>query len=414
MVRWGKKSKSYSVFLNALYQCKQLFDLSIQNQKVDKGITEIVDRNKNNKNQILPIKFSSKKRVRNTITSTEKITLVKNRISVYAKNIDIDVYRGTWNRFRKNLLFFNRNSKNTSSSFSSKSRASLSIISDRDLEIKVRFSENLYSSSFNLCTTAHLNSQLEKGHTFLSQQTHSAAQRFSLNKRLISRRVGLKVPLLSEFLKQNITTKKFEIESLIFRGLRTDTLILGFASLASACKFLQSRILYLNSNLLSSYLKREQSIDLSVSIRANNEKLIGCAQSSKEQDFIKIPRSVLLKKKNTSAKIYQGFYGLERTTIGIDSVTRVSPSVEVRKVRIGGATYAVPYVPHNKRQEGLGIRWLIACASLKRERSKHSSDHCLANELVESLKNQGESMKKRDQSHQIAAANRAYTRYRWW
>ena len=104
----------------------------------------------------------------------------------------------------------------------------------------------------------------------------------------------------------------------------------------------------------------------------------------------------------------------ESTRIGIEAVNKVLPSVETRKVRIGGARYAVPSVPHKNRQEGIGIRWLIACAFNKTKRSKDPFSLCLAHELADSFKNQGESIRKRESSHQLAAANRAYTRYRWW
>lgn len=402
MLRWGKKSKSYNIFLNALYQCKQLFDLSIQS--VGKGTMEIVDNEKNNKTQNFPIKDTLKKGVKNIGLSPEKFTLERNKINAGILENNLDIYRGTWNRFRKNLLVFNRNPENTS----------ISSITKRNLEIKVRFSESLYYNFTDLCTTSLLDSQIEEEHTFLFHKTQSQLKQFCVNKRLISRRVGLEVPAIFELLKQSITTKKFKIRGLIFPGFRTDTFILNLAPVLYITKILQSKRSHHNSFLLSSYLKSKEITKIPTSITALNEKLTDCAQNNKEQDLINTPRSVLSKKKKINAKIHRGVHGVERITIGIDSVNRVCPSVETRKVRIGGATYAVPYVPHNSRQEGLGIRWLIACASVKKQRSKHPSELCLANELLDSIKKQGESIKKRDQSHQIAASNRAYTRYRWW
>lgn len=402
MVRWGKKSKSYNVYLNALSHCKQMFDLS--NQSVSKDTIKIVDSVKSNKNQNSPSKFSVKNRVINPSILTEKIALAKDIISVSTLDSDVDIYRGTWNRFQKSLLLFYRNPKN----------AFTACFSKRGLQVKVRFSENLYYSLTGLCRTALLNSQIKEEHTLLLSQIHSSVQQFSVNKRLISRRVGLKVVAAPELLKQSITTKRNEIEGIIFRGLVTDSLFVGLTSVLFVSNLLRKKRTHLNSIIVSSYLKREQFTDLPTFTRGAHDKLIDYAQGSKDQDFIAIPPSVLVKKKNINAKTYRGVYGVECIRIGIDSVSKVSPSVEVRKVRIGGATYAVPYVPHKSRQEGLGIRWLIACASLRKERSKYSSEFCLANELADSLKNQGESIKKRDQSHQIAVANRAYTRYRWW
>ena len=431
----------------------------MEQEASQKGTTEITTSKKINEFQSSPIgsrsdqlvalqpnKYSSKKNVRNLTIPLEKATLVKNRISALTSDNHVDTYRGTWNRFRKNLLVFISSPKNTFTSFSGLvCEANTRPGSNRNLEIKVRLSENLYSSFADLCFTAHLNSQLKEKQSSFFNQTYSATQEFNINKRLISRRVGLEVPAIPDFLKQSITTKRkgfqsnpiaraplrgarscaFEIEGLLFRGLTTDSFFLDFISVANVSNLLQGKILHFNSTLFSSNLKKEQVTDrpcsrsehsarLSTYTKTTHENLIVCAHGNKEQDLVKIPLSVLLKKRNSNAKVYRGFYGSERLTIGIDSVSKVSPSVEVRKVRIGGATYTVPYVPHNSRQEGLGIRWLIDCASLKRERSKNSSELCLANELADSLKNQGESIKKRNQSHQIAAANRAYTRYRWW
>ena len=98
----------------------------------------------------------------------------------------------------------------------------------------------------------------------------------------------------------------------------------------------------------------------------------------------------------------------------IKAVDHVKPSVEIRKVRVAGSTYQVPAITHNRRQEGLAIRSLITCAFNRKRATKHSFSECLAQELLDSFKKEGQSRQKRDQMHNLAAANRAYARYRWW
>jgi ribosomal protein S7 len=407
MLRWGKKTRSYTVFLRALSKCKQLFDLSNQSveKSVGKGAIEIVANEITNKTQNFPMEDLQKKSARNLVIATERVTIEKNRTSLPALYNHVGRYRGTWNRLRKNLLVFYRNPDNTHRFF----------IDNINVEAKTRLSESLYYNSTDLYTHLQLDPQL-KEHISLCREKKISLQPFCVNKRLISRRIGLEVAGASEFLKlkQSITLKKSEMEGSLFRGLATDSTSLNLASVVSIPKISQSQTLHSNLGLLSSLKKKEQVTDLCTRTRAAHEKLVDAAQGGKKQDSNKIPSSVLLKKKYINAINYRGVHRIERIKIGINSVSRVSPSVEIRRVRIGGATYAVPYVPHNNRKEGLGIRWLLASASLKKQRSKYPSAFCLANELLSSFKNEGESTKKREQSHQIAAANRAYTRYRWW
>ena len=96
------------------------------------------------------------------------------------------------------------------------------------------------------------------------------------------------------------------------------------------------------------------------------------------------------------------------------ALENVKPSLEVRKVRVAGSTYLVPCVLSKKRQETLALRWIIESARKKKKNSKYSLSECLADELLNASKKQGQARQKRDELHRLAEANRAYIRYRWW
>ena len=286
MLRWGKKSKSYNVFLNALYQSKKLLDLPNQSIGIGKDTTEILDNDKKDKTQKFPINYPLKKSAKNIVLPSEKVTLEKKRTSVSSLDNNIGIFRGTWNRFRKNLLIFNYSLDNTPTSY----------IVKKNLEVKVRFSERVYSNFNNLSTISLLDSQLKEEHTFLSREPKCVTQQFCVNKRLINRRVGLKVQAISELLKQSIISKKNDIEDLVFRSLTTDSFILNLATITSFPKKLQSKSSHRYFVLLSSYLKSKEVTNTLTTTRTINEKLIDCVQNSKEQALIKTPLSVLLKK----------------------------------------------------------------------------------------------------------------------
>lgn len=92
----------------------------------------------------------------------------------------------------------------------------------------------------------------------------------------------------------------------------------------------------------------------------------------------------------------------------------IMPTLEVRKVRVSGSTYLVPAILYKRRQESLAIKWIIESAKKKQKTSKSNFAQCLADELYDALKKQGQARQKRDELHRLALANRAYTRYRWW
>jgi small subunit ribosomal protein S7 len=86
------------------------------------------------------------------------------------------------------------------------------------------------------------------------------------------------------------------------------------------------------------------------------------------------------------------------------------PTVEVRSRRVGGATYQVPVEVRPQRRLSLSMRWLIQCA---RERSEKSMEEKLAAELIDAANNRGTAIKKKEDTHRMAEANRAFAHYRW-
>ncbi len=93
-----------------------------------------------------------------------------------------------------------------------------------------------------------------------------------------------------------------------------------------------------------------------------------------------------------------------------DALENVCPSIEVRSRRVGGATYQVPIEVRPERSQALAIRWLIAAA---RGRSEKTMVRRLSGELLDAANNRGVSVKKREDTHRMAEANRAFSHYRW-
>ena len=92
------------------------------------------------------------------------------------------------------------------------------------------------------------------------------------------------------------------------------------------------------------------------------------------------------------------------------ALDNVMPSIEVRSRRVGGATYQVPVEVRTSRRQALGIRWIIAAA---RERSEKTMTERLSGELLDASNNRGNAVKKREDTHRMAEANRAFSHYRW-
>jgi small subunit ribosomal protein S7 len=93
-----------------------------------------------------------------------------------------------------------------------------------------------------------------------------------------------------------------------------------------------------------------------------------------------------------------------------DALSNVRPAVEVRSRRVGGATYQVPVEVRPERSQALAIRWIIGSA---RDRSEHTMEERLSGELLDAANNRGAAVKKRDDTHRMADANKAFSHYRW-
>ncbi len=93
-----------------------------------------------------------------------------------------------------------------------------------------------------------------------------------------------------------------------------------------------------------------------------------------------------------------------------EALENIAPSVEVRSRRVGGATYQVPVEVRTERKQALAIRWLIAAA---RNRNEDTMVGRLSGELLDASSNRGAAVKKREDTHRMAEANRAFSHYRW-
>jgi small subunit ribosomal protein S7 len=92
------------------------------------------------------------------------------------------------------------------------------------------------------------------------------------------------------------------------------------------------------------------------------------------------------------------------------ALDNVAPAIEVRSRRVGGATYQVPVEVRNERRQALAIRWIITAA---RARNDKTMEDRLSAELLDASNNRGAAVKKREDTHRMAEANRAFSHYRW-
>ncbi len=122
-------------------------------------------------------------------------------------------------------------------------------------------------------------------------------------------------------------------------------------------------------------------------------------------------------KKSTAQRILHDSFDLVESRAGKPAVDvfeqalqNVMPKVEVKPRRVGGATYQVPIPVDAHRQISLGMRWILAAA---RSRGGRSMAEKLANELMDAANNQGAAVKRRDDTHRMAEANRAFSHFRF-
>ena len=92
------------------------------------------------------------------------------------------------------------------------------------------------------------------------------------------------------------------------------------------------------------------------------------------------------------------------------AINNIKPAVEVRSRRVGGATYQVPVEVKSKRAQALAIRWLIKAA---RSRNENTMEERLAGELMDAVNSRGSAVKRREDTHKMADANKAFSHYRW-
>ena len=122
-------------------------------------------------------------------------------------------------------------------------------------------------------------------------------------------------------------------------------------------------------------------------------------------------------KKSAAESIVYGAFDIVEAKVKQDPITvfhtaleNIRPSVEVRSRRVGGATYQVPVEVRADRQQALAIRWLIDSA---RKRGENTMRERLSGELMDALNGRGQAVKKREDTHRMADANRAFSHYRW-
>src|SRR5438132_1625323 len=122
-------------------------------------------------------------------------------------------------------------------------------------------------------------------------------------------------------------------------------------------------------------------------------------------------------KKAVAEKIVYGALDIiegrtKQNPIGVfeQALENVMPTIEVRSRRVGGATYQVPVEVRLTRRQALGIRWLITAA---RDRNEKTMTDRLSAELLDASNNRGNAVKKREDTHRMAEANRAFAHYRW-
>jgi small subunit ribosomal protein S7 len=121
-------------------------------------------------------------------------------------------------------------------------------------------------------------------------------------------------------------------------------------------------------------------------------------------------RSVAERVFYTSMDIIEKRTGQPGIQVFKQAVSNVKPVLEVRPRRVGGATYQVPMEVRHERRTALAIRWILIHA---RSRTEHSMDECLASELIAASKNEGGAIKKKEDTHRMAEANKAFAHYRW-
>ncbi len=123
-------------------------------------------------------------------------------------------------------------------------------------------------------------------------------------------------------------------------------------------------------------------------------------------------------KKSVAEGIVYGAFEIIQSKTGKDplevfdaALDNVKPSVEVRSRRVGGATYQVPMEVREERRQALAIRWITG--AMRARKSERTAKAKVAGELLDAYNNRGTAVKKREDTHKMAEANRAFSHYRW-
>ena len=126
---------------------------------------------------------------------------------------------------------------------------------------------------------------------------------------------------------------------------------------------------------------------------------------------------MLAGKKSVAESIIYGAFDLIEKKAGqdplktfLEAIENVKPGVEVRSRRVGGATYQIPIEVRSERRQALAIRWIV---DLARQRSEDTMTERLSGELLDASNNRGAAVKKREDTHKMAEANKAFSHYRW-
>ena len=137
-----------------------------------------------------------------------------------------------------------------------------------------------------------------------------------------------------------------------------------------------------------------------------------------DQVLTKFMNSIMLDGKKSAAEriVYGALDQLEEKVkqnpieLFHQALQNVMPAIEVRSRRVGGATYQVPVEVRVDRRQALAIRWIISAA---RGRNENTMVERLSGELLDAVNNRGSAVKKREDTHRMAEANRAFSHYRW-
>ena len=138
----------------------------------------------------------------------------------------------------------------------------------------------------------------------------------------------------------------------------------------------------------------------------------------KNKVVTKLVNNIMLDgKKGVAQKIVYGAFdevaeksGKDAIEVFEEAMNNIMPQLEVKARRIGGATYQVPIEVRPERRQALGLRWITLYS---RQRSEKTMEERLANEIMDAANNTGSSVKKREDMHKMAEANKAFAHYRW-